>query len=599
MDKKNTTIGVILLLAGIAGLFYSAKQQASRPVPPPAATASSTPASVAPAAAGTATPAQAVADVPPPANAAFASIAKAPAAGTVTTLSNDVIAVNFTSDGGSIRDIALKHFPATLGGHTPIVLNELHADPMLGFVDLPGLDRRTPYELVSATATEVVYRATFNHAIEVTRRYTLTAPGDKSNDPYQIRHETTFRNLTAAPAAFPRFELSLGTAAPVDEHDLGTQLTSGHSNGEDHTFTARNKLEASGGFLGMGAHGEQSSITAPGPIVWASTTNRFFATILTPDEPAAGTVTRRVKIFPDQPDTNHNAFGLAEATQFDLKTLPAHGTAKVGLNFYAGPKEYSRLSQSDYFKANQDKVMQFGFFKWFSQLLLVLMTWMHHLVPNWGVAIILTTLSLKIVFLPLTLKASKSMKRMAKLAPEMTALREKFKDNPAKQQTALMELYKAHKINPLGGCIPMLLPLPFFFGFFQMLQGTSELRFAPFLWVHDLAATDTVTHLFGFPINVLPILFTAVTFVQMHITPTPNMDNAQAKMMKFMPLIFLVFYYSMPAALSLYSAVNGLFTIGQQIIINRMKDDGDPIHAAPAAGPGGKPIKNVTPPKKK
>lgn len=610
MDKKNTTIGVLLLLGAVAGFVYTAKQQASRPVPPPAVTTSSTPASAAPAAtAGSTavTPIQA-AERPAPVNAAFASIAKAPAEDSLTTLSNGVIQVNFSSVGGAIHDVALIQrdpkgrllFPTVVKGDTPIMLNELHADPMLGFVDFPGLDRRTSYALVSATGSEVVYRTVLNNTIEVTRRYTLAPASGKETDPYQLRHETTFRNLTPQPAALPRFELSLGTAAPVDEHDLGIQLTAGSSNGNDQVFNARSKLEASSGFLGMGAHSEQASIITPGPVVWASTTNRFFATILTPDEPASSAIARRVKLHPAEPDTDHNAFGLTSLTQFDLKPLPANGTAKLGLDFYVGPKEYSRLANSDAFKANQDKVMQFGFFKWFSQLLLTLMTWMHGLVSNWGVAIVLTTLSLKIIFLPLTLKASRSMKRMAKLAPQMTALREKFKDNPAKQQTALMELYKEHKINPLGGCIPMLLPLPFFFGFFQMLQGAAELRFAPFLWVHDLAAPDTVGHLFGLSINVLPILFTLVTVVQMRLTPTPNVDNAQAKMMQFMPLIFLFIYYSMPAALSLYSTVNGLFTIGQQVIINRMKDDGDPVHAAPAAaGPGGKTIKNVTPPKKK
>lgn len=611
MDKKNLTIGILLLLGAVAGFVYTAKQQASRAVPPPAATAAPTPAAGAPAASAASTAANAVpaaTDTPAPANAAFASVAKTPAGDSLTTLSNGVIRVTFSSMGGAINDVALCQrdakgrliYPTLVGGDTPVVLNELHADPMLGFVDYPGLDRHTAYELVSTTASEVVYRTTLNHAIEVTRRYSLAPATSKETDPYQLRQEITFRNLTAQPAVLQRFELSLGTATPVDEHDLGIQLTAGSSNGTDPVFRARSKLEASGGFLGLGAHEEQASIVTPGPIVWASTTNRFFATILTPDEPAAGAITRRVKLLPKEPDTNHNAFGLTNLTQFDLKPLPANGTAKLGLNFYVGPKEYSRLANSDAFKADQDAVMQFGWARFFSKLLLKLMSWMHGLVPNWGAAIILTTLSLKIVFLPLTLKASRSMKRMAKLAPEMKSLREKYKDNPAKQQTALMELYKAHKINPLGGCIPMLLPLPFFFGFFQMLQGAAELRFAPFLWVHDLAAPDTVGHVLGFSINILPILFTLITVAQMRLTPTPNVDNAQAKMMQFMPLIFLFIYYSMPAALSLYSAVNGLFTIGQQVIINRMKDDGDPVHAAPAAvGPGGKPIKNVTPSKKK
>jgi len=188
------------------------------------------------------------------------------------------------------------------------------------------------------------------------------------------------------------------------------------------------------------------------------------------------------------------------------------------------------------------------------------------------------------------------MKRMQKLAPEMKLIREKYKDNPQKQQAAQVELWKKHKVNPMGGCIPMLLPMPFFFGFYSMLQSTSELRFAPFLWAPDLASTDTVGHLLGISINILPVLFTLLTFVQMKLTPTPNADPAQAKMMQFMPLIFLFIYYSMPAALSLYSTANAVFTIGQQLIVNRLKEFDD---VAPAtAGPGGKVIKNVTPKKK-
>jgi YidC/Oxa1 family membrane protein insertase len=243
--------------------------------------------------------------------------------------------------------------------------------------------------------------------------------------------------------------------------------------------------------------------------------------------------------------------------------------------------------------------MDFGFFKFFSQILLTLMTWIHGWVNNWGVAIILTTLSLKTIFIPFTLAASKSAKRMAKIQPELQALREKFKDNPQKQQAATMELFKSRKINPVGGCLPILITIPFFMGFFTMLQSTAELRFAPFLWAHDLSATDTVAMIFGFlPLNIMPILMGATMVVQMRLTPSPSVDNAQMKMMKFMPYVFMLFCYSFSCALSLYSFINGLFTIGQQLVINRMKD---PVEAAPAVttGHGGKPIKNVTPSKKK
>jgi len=193
---------------------------------------------------------------------------------------------------------------------------------------------------------------------------------------------------------------------------------------------------------------------------------------------------------------------------------------------------------------------------------------------------------------PFTLAASRSAKRMQKLQPELAAIKTKYKDNPQKQQMATMELFKANKVNPVGGCLPMLITLPFFFGFYRMLSSAAELRFAPFLWAHDLSAPDTVGHLFGFPINILPILLGATMLLQMQLTPQPSVDNSQAKMMKLMPLIFMFFCYSYSCALSLYSTVNALFTIVQQLVINRMHE------AEPVVATTGKGLKNVTPKRK-
>jgi len=136
--------------------------------------------------------------------------------------------------------------------------------------------------------------------------------------------------------------------------------------------------------------------------------------------------------------------------------------------------------------------------------------------------------------------------------------------------------------------------MPIFIGFFAMLQGTAELRFQGFLWARDLSAPDTVLRLYGIPLNILPLLMGATMLFQMRLTPQPTVDNAQAKMMKFMPVIFTFFCYSYSCALSLYMTINGLFTIGQQLVINRMKDT-EPAPAAPA--PAG--LKNVTPSKKR
>ncbi len=611
MDKKNTVIGVLLIAGAFAALYFSPKPTPPAPKPAPAPVAASAPAATTTttAAPSTATTPAGSAAVTPPAaainNSAFAIAADSTSV-TTAKLSNDFIEVDFTDSGGAVHDVAFKKrdkrgnliYPAEFGGKTPYLFNALHADPMLAFVEFPGLDRHARYTLVSKTETEIVYRAVLDGKLEVTRRYTLAPNQGDATDPYQLRHETTFKNLTDQVAPLPRVALSIGTAAPISVHDLGDQLTSGYSTGKDQAFTARGKLEHSNGLFGIGASEQKAFIASPGPLAWATLGNQFFTAVLTPDEPAAGLVTRRVKLFPALPDEDRNAYGLTAAAQFDVKPLAPHGETKITTNFYVGPKEYRRLANSAVFKADQDKVMQYGFFKFFSALLVTLMTWMHGLVGNWGVAIVMSTLLLKVIFLPLTIKATRSMKRMAKLQPLMTAIREKFKDNPAKQQSAMMELYKEHKVNPMGGCLPMLIPFPFFIGFFSMLRSTAELRYAPFLWAGDLASTDTVGHIFGISINVLPLLFTVLTFFQMKLTPTPNADPAQAKMMQFMPLIFLFIYYSMPAALSLYSTANAVFTIVQQLIINRLKEPEDSLPAT-AVGPGGKVIKNVTPPKKK
>jgi YidC/Oxa1 family membrane protein insertase len=180
--------------------------------------------------------------------------------------------------------------------------------------------------------------------------------------------------------------------------------------------------------------------------------------------------------------------------------------------------------------------------------------------------------------------------------PEQQAIREKFKDNPQKMQAATLELYKKNKVNPLGGCIPMLLPMPFFWGFFLMLRNTAEMRFAPFLWAKDLSVPDTVGHLYGIPINILPLLLGVLMIFQTKLTPAPTVDNAQAKMMKFMPLMFAVLYYNWPSAVALYSFVNVLFTIGQQLVVNKMKD---PVDSLPVKSASGRPMKNVTPGRKK
>ena len=344
--------------------------------------------------------------------------------------------------------------------------------------------------------------------------------------------------------------------------------------------------------------------------------NQFFAMILTPDQPGNGVRIERVKVNPLLPADSRAAYGVTAYAQFDLKPLAAGASTTFGASYYAGPKEYKRFANTDVFKHHEEKVMQFSsgigkifFSGFFAPLLLTIMNWVHSLVPSWGWAIVITTLILKIVFLPLTLAASRSAKRMAKLQPHMQAMREKFKDNPQKMQTETLRLFKENKVNPVGGCIPILITIPFFIGFFTMLQSASELRFAPFLWAHDLSAPDTIysfgavtlpllglTHL---NVNIMPILMGATMIFQMKLTPTPTTDPAQQVMFKVMPWIFTLFCYTFASGLALYSTINGLFTIGQQMVINRMPEPDLPINNGGAKPAVAGAVKNVTPRKKR
>ncbi len=597
MDKKNTVIGVLLLVAAMASFYIS-----SRYAPPAARPAITTTSSGSPLAKNEAPPSGPATMV---GDASFSAPAKSTAPAENLTLSNGYIAVKFTNAGGAIDSIALEKHKAALGHDDPYVINDVQAEPALAFVNYPGLDKDARYQLVSQTADEVVYRIVVDGKMEVTRHYRLL--GGTNGDPYQIRHETVFRNLTASALPLPRALVSLGTIAPLGPNDSGIYILAGYSTGDGNQFTRRDEL-AGGGVFTRSPPVPYLDKTAP--VVWAAVKNQFFTTLLTPDQPGTGVRIARVKVNPLVPDETRSAYGLTGAAQIDLQPLAANASSTWGATFYAGPKEYRRLANTDHFKHNEDSVLQFnsGFGKvffagFFSPLLLTVMTWVHSFVPSWGWSIVIMTILLKIVTLPFTLAASRSAKRMQKVMPLVTEVREKYKDNPAKQQEAMMRVYKENKVNPLGGCLPVLVTMPFFIGFFSMLQSAADLRFGTFLWVKDLAAPDTVvsfgvvalpllglTHL---TINVLPLILGGVNFFQMRLTPTPSTDPTQATMMKIMPLMFMLFCYNFAAALSLYSTMNGLLTIIQQVIINRL-----PEHQLPAtAGAGG--MKNVTPKKKK
>ena len=330
-------------------------------------------------------------------------------------------------------------------------------------------------------------------------------------------------------------------------------------------------------------------------VVWAEVHNQFFTLALMPQEPGHQVTARKIDLPPPpkevlakNPRANPKPFGFQASVVFGTTNLAPNQSIQREFKLYAGPKENRTLERiALQLKNNIDEVMGYGgFFGWFSKALLWSMNGLHdHTGLGYALCIIIITVIIKLVFWPLTQASTRSMKRMSALQPQMNALRERYKDDPAKVNRKMMEFMKEHKVSPLGGCLPMLLQIPVFIGFFTMVRSAIELRGEKFLWACDLSKSDTLFFIpvLNFPFNPLPLLMGVTMLWQARLTPpSPGMDPAQQKIMKYMPLIFLFILYNYSAGLTLYWTVQNLLTIAQTKL-TRAKE-GASVAPAPMTG---------------
>ena len=228
---------------------------------------------------------------------------------------------------------------------------------------------------------------------------------------------------------------------------------------------------------------------------------------------------------------------------------------------FIGPKDYDLLKASGH---QLEQAKDYGFFSVLAKPLMHVLKFFYGYIGNYGFSIILLTICIKLIFWPLTQKSYKSMKGMQKLQPQMQKMREKYSNDKQRLNQEMMSFYKENKVNPLGGCLPMLIQIPVFFALYQVLLGAIELRHAPFIfWIADLSVKD--------PYYITPLIMGATMFVQQKMTPT-NMDPTQAKIMLMMPVVFTFMFLNFPAGLVVYWMVNNLLTILQQYLIKRQPD---------------------------
>jgi YidC/Oxa1 family membrane protein insertase len=245
-------------------------------------------------------------------------------------------------------------------------------------------------------------------------------------------------------------------------------------------------------------------------------------------------------------------------TKEDNALLFVQGEQKLSLHGYIGPKEYAIFKN---IHPELTEAIEYGWFTFISKPLFSVLQWLHNLVGNWGWAIVLVTLLIKLILFPLSYKGMMSMQKLKDLAPQMKELKEKYGKDPQKMNAKMMEMYKRHGANPMGGCLPMILQIPIFFAIYRVLLNAVELQGAEWtLWITDLSLKD--------PFFVLPILMGASMWYQQRITPNTMTDPMQQKIFQWLPAVMTIFFVTFPAGLVLYWLINNIFTIAQQFVIN-------------------------------
>jgi YidC/Oxa1 family membrane protein insertase len=312
---------------------------------------------------------------------------------------------------------------------------------------------------------------------------------------------------------------------------------------------------------------------------WAGITDKYWLTALIPDQ--ATPVTAAFRHVTENGADRYQVDFVPTAAQ----TVEPGAAMSVTSHLFAGAKVVQLLDryEAEYHIPNFDKAVDFGWFYFLTKPIFYALDWLYHLIGNFGVAIMIFTVCVKALFFPLASKSYRSMSRMKLLAPKMTEIRERLKDEPQKMQAEIMQLYKAEKVNPASGCLPMVVQIPVFFSLYKVIFVTIEMRHAPFFgWIHDLSAVDptNVFNLFGLipfdptpyshflHLGAWPLIMGVTMFFQQKLNPAPP-DPVQARIFQFMPIIFTFMLSSFPAGLVIYWSWNNTLTILQQWTIMR------------------------------
>lgn len=475
----------------------------------------------------------------------------------IVVLRNSDVELRLTNRGGGIKEAVLLKQVAEKGQR--VVLNSAESAPIGALIEEPSAPELPEFTLSSKSDSAVQFERTTPEQVSIRKRFFFEQSPEKK-DNFVAEMDVDLENRGSASYRSAGYFVALGSAAPIHPKDYPSYTRLVWSIGGKAKGIDVGWFGGGGGILGLGQHAArpfyQENI---GGAEWVAVSNQFFTTLLAPLTAKANAVWGRrfdIERAPDQ-----KLLGIEGSFGMPGFQLQAGQTYTARFEIYAGPKLYHRLALLEH---NEAEVMDFGMFKLVCQFLLNFMNLLHSWLGDYGLAILALTTIIKLTLWPIQNKANRSMRQMAALSPKMQELKEKYKDDPTRMNQEVMKLYKQYGINPLGGCLPMMIQIPIFFGLFKMLGQAVELRNAKFLWVRDLSQPDTVAHLplLGWPVNIIPLCMAATQIWLMAMTPKTG-DATQRRVMMFTPLIFLFICYNFAAALALYYTTQNLFSILQ------------------------------------
>jgi YidC/Oxa1 family membrane protein insertase len=551
MDRTAWIAVALCVIGLVLWEFYLVKQTPRKPVP-----VTTGPTQASPVPTPSASPSTAPAAVAP------AIVPKAPEPvpsfpEKIESLRNSDVELRLTNRGGGIKEVVLLNQVAEKGQR--VVLNSTECAPIGAITDQPSSPELPEFTASRELNSAVRFERTTAEQVAIRKRFFFPKSEEKK-DNFVAEMDVDLENRGSQPFQRAGYFVALGSAVPIHPKDYPyyTRLVwciDGKAKGIDVGWFA-----ASGGFLGINARAArpfyQENIAGA---EWVAVSDQFFTTLLAPLTAKASGVWGRhfdIERAPDQ-----KLLGIEGALGMPGFQLQPGQTYSARFEIYAGPKIYHRLAQLPH---NEAEIMDFGMFKIVCQFLLNFMNLLHSWLGNYAAAILALTTIIKLVLWPIQNRANRSMRQMAALSPKMQELKEKYKDDPTRMNQEVMKLYKSYGINPVGGCLPMVIQIPIFFGLYKMLSQAVELRNAKFLWVKDLSQPDTVAHLplLGWPVNIIPLCMAATQIWLMAMTPKTG-DATQRRVMMFTPLIFLFICYNFAAALALYYTAQNLFSILQ------------------------------------